>query len=203
VQAVRAQFRYKGTNAVCEPGGFNDRDDLAFAVADAARYDSALGVPRCSRVAAACDTGMLLNGRGTAAGAAEPNQPNTLGGTCADGNSASLPEGAIDRIRVSHAYGWNPAPGRTAVVEVEARIAAATDRVDLYYTGNAAAPVWTRFATLVPNPELGTQLLGATYSLPTGTMQAVRANLRRQGTLSDCPSGSNNDHDDLVFAVGQ
>jgi hypothetical protein len=32
LQAVRAQFRYQSTNASCSAGGYNDRDDLVFAV---------------------------------------------------------------------------------------------------------------------------------------------------------------------------
>jgi hypothetical protein len=35
LQAVRVQFRYQSTNANCAAGGFNDRDDLVFAVTSA------------------------------------------------------------------------------------------------------------------------------------------------------------------------
>jgi hypothetical protein len=145
---------------------------------------------------------MLLNGRDTIAGGAEPNQPNALGGTCADGTSASPIEGSVDRIRVSQVFGWNPTPGRVMAVEVEARIASTTDRLDLYYAGNAAAPAWTYLTTVVPT-NTGAQVLSTTYALPAGSLQALRASLRRQGAFSICPSGSFNDRDDLVFAVGQ
>ena len=35
VQAVRVQYRYQGSAVACASGGYNDRDDLAFAVASA------------------------------------------------------------------------------------------------------------------------------------------------------------------------
>jgi len=34
IQAVRVNFRWSGSVGPCTPGGYNDRDDLAFAVAD-------------------------------------------------------------------------------------------------------------------------------------------------------------------------
>jgi hypothetical protein len=74
--------------------------------------------------------------------------------------------------------------------------------VDLYYAANANAPAWVHFATLTP-AQTGAQMLWDRYVLPSGSLQAVRANLRRQGAPSTCPAGTFNDHDDLVFAVGQ
>ena len=43
--------------------------------------------------------------------------------------------------------------------------------------------------------------ISTTYTLPTGSIQAIRANFRYQGTASSCSSGGYDDHDDLVFAV--
>jgi hypothetical protein len=40
-QAVRAAFRYGGAEAVCTPGGFDDRDDLVFEVGDGTPDDAA------------------------------------------------------------------------------------------------------------------------------------------------------------------
>ncbi len=40
------------------------------------------------------------------------------------------------------------------------------------------------------------------YTLPNGSLQAIRANFRFSGRASACTVGGYNDHDDLVFAVG-
>jgi len=45
------------------------------------------------------------------------------------------------------------------------------------------------------------QALSTTYTLPTGALQAIRANFRYQGSASSCSTGAYDDHDDLVFAV--
>jgi len=47
----------------------------------------------------------------------------------------------------------------------------------------------------------GLQTLSLTYTLPVGTMQAVRAHFRNQGEPSPCGTGRLDDHDDLAFAV--
>ena len=41
----------------------------------------------------------------------------------------------------------------------------------------------------------------AQYTLPTGSLQAVRASFRYQGSATPCSNGSYDDADDLVFAV--
>merc|ERR1712183_37751 len=61
-----------------------------------AEFDSSLGVPRCSGVAAGCDSGDLLNGRGCS----ETNGPNTLD-SCADGVSA------IEAVESINVYALN------------------------------------------------------------------------------------------------
>jgi bacterial leucyl aminopeptidase len=43
--------------------------------------------------------------------------------------------------------------------------------------------------------------LSATFTLPTGSLQAVRAQFRYQGEASVCTTGPYNDHDDLIFHV--
>jgi bacterial leucyl aminopeptidase len=45
------------------------------------------------------------------------------------------------------------------------------------------------------------QTLSATYTLPTGTLQAVRARFRYNGSDAACGTGAYDDHDDLIFAV--
>ena len=74
------------------------------------------------------------------------------------------------------------------------------DRLDLYRAPNAASPTWTLIATLTPTAA-GAQTLSATYTLPAGSVQAVRAQFRFQGSASACTLGSYNDQDDLIFAV--
>jgi bacterial leucyl aminopeptidase len=76
----------------------------------------------------------------------------------------------------------------------------ASDRLDLYTASNVNAPAWTLLTTLVPTAT-GAQTLSAQFVLPSGWLQAVRANFRWDGSASPCTAGSYNDHDDLVFAV--
>src|SRR5712671_4342760 len=54
-------------------------------------YDSTLKAPKCVNVASGCDSGpSLLLGRDTLAGGSEPNQPNTINNSCADGTSGTF-----------------------------------------------------------------------------------------------------------------
>jgi leucyl aminopeptidase len=169
--------------------------------AQTAVFDAAVQAPRCSTVGSSCDSGALVNGRDGRG--PEPNQPNTINDSCADGTSGTFhADESNDRIRVSTTDGSLFAAGKT--VRVEATVWAWTtpsaDRLDLYYTANASAPGWTFLATLTP-PAAGAQTLSATYTLPSGPLQAVRARFRYQGTASPCATGGYIDHDDLVFAV--
>jgi hypothetical protein len=76
------------------------------------------------------------------------------------------------------------------------------DHLDLYFAANANSPSWTFLTTITPTAaQGGVQTFSATYTLPSGALQAVRAQFRYQGTASSCTTGSFNDHDDLVFAV--
>jgi hypothetical protein len=165
-------------------------------------FDSALQAPKCATVSASCDSGAaLLLGRGSVG--PEPNQPNTIADSCTDGTSGTFhSDESNDRIKVSTVDGTNFAPGKQ--VRIDATVWAWTtpsqDALDLYYTGNANSPAWTFIATLVP-PAAGAQTLSATYTLPSGALQAVRARFRYQGSASACAAGSYIDHDDLVFAV--
>ncbi len=165
-------------------------------------YDAASRAPRCSSVGVSCDSGAsLLLGRATKG--PEPNQPNTINATCADGTSGTFHvDESNDRLKVATVDGTNFAPGKQ--VRVEATVWAystfSSDRLDLYYTGNAAAPAWTLIGTLAPTAA-GAQTLSATYTLPAGTLQAVRAQFRFQSAVGTCSTGGYNDRDDLIFAV--
>jgi hypothetical protein len=170
--------------------------------AQTAIFDPVLQVPKCAAVGSSCDSGASLllgrDGRGP-----EPNQPNTINDSCADGTSGAFHvDESNDRIRVSTTDGTNFSPGKT--VRVDATVWAWTtpsaDRLDLYFAANAASPSWTFIGTLTPGAA-GAQTLSATYVLPSGGLQAVRARFRFQGSASPCAAGSYNDHDDLVFAV--
>ena len=170
--------------------------------AQAAVYDATLRAPKCAVTGSSCDSGAsLLLGR--AAVGPEPNQPNTINGTCADGTSGVFHfDESNDRIKVSTLDGTDFAGGKTVRVDatVWAYATFSADRLDLYYAANAASPTWTLITTLTP-PAAGAQTMSATYTLPAGALQAVRAQFRFQGSASACTSGSYNDHDDLVFAV--
>jgi PKD repeat protein len=153
-------------------------------------------------VGAYCDTGVLVDGRGTMG--PEKNAPNTLNSSCADGNSGTYhSDESLDRLRVSTLDGSPMAPGKTVKIEatVWAWSSGTSDSLDLYYTGDAANPTWTFLTTLKPAAG-GAQVLSATYTLPAGGMQAVRGGFRYSSTAGSCTTGSYDDRDDLVFAVG-
>jgi hypothetical protein len=212
LQAVRAQFRYQGSAPTpCLPGNFNDRDDLVFAVsggtpgpAVTATFDATLRAPRCTTVGRSCDSGAsLLLGRDTLSSGSEPNQPNTVNASCGDGTAGLFhSDESNDRLRVETLDGSPFAAGKP--VRVTAAVWAWTtpgeDHLDLYFAANAASPTWTLIGTLTP-ATAGINALSATYTLPAGTMQAVRARFRYQGSESACTVGAFDDHDDLVFAV--
>ena len=148
--------------------------------AQTALFDTALQAPRCGVVGSSCDSGAALllgrDGRGP-----EPNQPNTINDSCADGTSGTFHlDESNDRIRVLTTDGTSFAPGKT--VRIEATVWAWTtpsaDRLDLYYAANASSPSWTFLATLTPTVA-GASTLNATYSLPSGGFQAVRARFRQ------------------------
>ena len=164
-------------------------------------YDPALRAPRCSGVGSSCDSGVLLAGRGTVG--PEANAPNTLHRSCTDGSAGTYHfDESNDRLRVATLDGTPFAPGKT--VRVEATVWAwagyTSDKLDLYRAADAGASVWIHIATLTPRAA-GAQTLTATYTLPAGTLQAVRARFRYVGAASPCGAGVFNDHDDLAFGV--
>jgi trimeric autotransporter adhesin len=173
--------------------------------AQTAVFDTVLQAPTCATVGTSCDSGAtLLNGRDTISGGAEPNQPNTINDSCADGTSGTFHgDESNDRLKVSTTDGSNFAPGKTVRIDATVWVwtgGPTNDHLDLYFAANAASPSWTFLTTI--NPTVGgAQTLSATYTLPSGALQAVRARFRYQGSASSCTTGSFDDHDDLVFAV--
>jgi subtilisin family serine protease/PKD repeat protein len=166
-----------------------------------ASYDATLKAPRCTDPGAYCDTGTLVKGRGNLG--PEQSAPNTINSSCLDGTSGTyLGDESLERIRISTLDGSPLAAGKTVKVDVTvwAWSSGSSDSLDLYYTGNANNPSWTFLATVKPAAG-GMQVLSATYSLPAGTLQAVRGNFRYTGSVGSCTTGAYDDRDDLVFPV--
>jgi hypothetical protein len=166
-----------------------------------ASYDAVLRAPRCATAGVSCDSGLLLTGRGNLG--PELHAPNTINSSCGDDSAGSFhSDESNDQIRVVSVDGTRFAPGKT--VRIEAQVWAwsspSTDKLDLYYAANANAPVWTYLTTLTPSVP-GAQTLSATYVLPAGQLQAVRARFRYLGSAAPCGAAAFTDHDDLVFAV--
>jgi hypothetical protein len=170
-----------------------------------ATYNSTFKAPSCGSVGSGCDSGpSLLLGRDTLSGGAEPNQPNTINNSCADGTSGTFhSDESNDRLVIQTTDGSNLAPGKT--VKVSATVWAysgfTSDHLDLYYAANASSPSWVLIGTITPTAA-GAQTLSANYTLPSGSSQAVRAQFRYLGSATSCSTGGYDDHDDLVFAVG-
>jgi len=169
-----------------------------------AGYDATLKAPKCASAGSSCDSGTsLLLGKDTMSGGAEPHQPNTINSACADGTSGTFhSDESNDRIVVSSTNGGALTHGNTVTVTatVWAWNTGSSDSLDLYYTANANSPSWVLIGTIVP-PVGGAQAISRTYTLPTGSLQAVRANFHYLGSASSCSTGAYDDHDDLIFAV--
>ena len=98
--------------------------------------------------------------------------------------------------------GWRPraaAACRTAADLVQETWLRVHRARATFAPGGAVLP-WI-YAPIRMIRSTGAGTLSATYTLPTGTLQAVRARFRYNGTAAACGTGSYDDHDDLVFAV--
>ena len=177
-----------------------------------AEYDPGLHAPVCSEVSNLCDSTGLLEGRGPMG--PELHAPNTLDG-CEDGtlNDSTFHPEQIHWLKVSRADGRPFVGGRRVRVDIAVEVprssADGSLSIDLYSASDATAPAWTylRSISLSPNiyPEQrGFHVASAEYVLPSGSLQAVRANFWDGSTLpSSCGTGTTEDRDDLAFAVGQ
>jgi len=167
-----------------------------------ASYDPVLKAPRCSTVGYRCDSGTLLKGRGPLG--PEANAPNTIHDSCADGTTGTYRgDESIEGLKLATTDGSPLAPGKTVTITatVWAYSTYTADTLYLYGAADANNPVWTLIATLVPTAaDLTT--LSATYTLPAGALQAIRGNFRYSGGEGSCTTGSWDDRDDLIFAVG-
>eukprot|EP00985_Skeletonema_marinoi_P027483 scaffold22633_cov83-Skeletonema_marinoi.AAC.1 len=172
-----------------------------------ASYDEVLGAPKCS-FASSCDSGILLNGRANINNGAEPNQPNTLN-TCTDGPAGSYhSDESIDRIVVTRASGGDGDLTEGDEVTITATIwcwgTGSNDRIDFYYASDASNPVWTQIGDRKTCPGGGAQTMTASFTLPPGSLQAVRANLMYGSSdagVNKCVTSSYDDTDDLVISV--
>lgn len=167
-----------------------------------ATYNTTLKAPWCGSVGSSCDSGpSLLYGRASISGGAEPNQPNTINNSCSDGTSGSYhSDESSDRITVATTDGSPLAAGKSVRITVNVWAYSTADVLDLYSAADANNPNWVFLDTITPSGS-GAQTLSTTFTLPTGGLQAIRANFRYQGSASPCSSGSYDDHDDLIFAV--
>ncbi|MDY7230117.1 S8 family serine peptidase [Hyalangium rubrum] len=165
-------------------------------------YDATLKAPKCGTVGALCSTGTLVKGRGGLG--PEVNAPNTINNSCADGTSGSYQsDESLEALKVSTSDGSDFAPGKSVTIEAKvwAYSGFTSDFLDLYYAADANNPSWTFIGTLQPTAG-GLQTLTATYTLPSGNLQAIRGAFRYNGTAGSCGTGGYDDRDDLVFAVG-
>jgi hypothetical protein len=172
---------------------------------NAAAYNSTLKAPGCSIPGSACDSGTLLAGRDNITNGHELNQPNTIHSACADATIGTYrTDESIERLRVTTLDGTTLAPGKVVRIDVDVWALYSGDRLDLYYTNDAANPIWIYITTLSPASS-GPLTLSATYTLPAGGLQAIRAHYRdgnAGGGVSSCAQNSWDDHDDLIFAAG-
>jgi hypothetical protein len=166
-------------------------------------YNSTLKAPGCATVGSGCDSGpSLLLGRASLSGGAEPNQPNTINNSCADGTSGTFhSDESNDRLAIATTDGSPLAAGKTVKVTATVWAYGTTDALDLYSAANANSPSWVLLSTITPSAA-GAQTLSTSFTLPAGNLQAIRANFRYQGSASPCSTGAYDDHDDLIFAVG-
>ncbi|MGB7220414.1 MAG: S8 family serine peptidase, partial [Vicinamibacterales bacterium] len=204
VSLTGARYRVVATNAVAS--ATSNAATLTVVAFTFATYDATLKAPKCGPGASGCDSGTLLVGRDTMAGGAEPNQPNTILNACSDGTLGIFHvDESNDRIRISTLDGTPFATGKTVRIDATVWVfSAESDDLYLYYSSNPSAPspTWTFLTVLVP-PATGARTLSATYTLPSGSLQAVRAAFRfgSASITNGCASGPYNDHDDLIFSV--
>jgi phosphatidylethanolamine-binding protein (PEBP) family uncharacterized protein len=165
-------------------------------------FDATLKAPKCGTVGSACDSGpSLLLGRGTISGGIEPNRPNTINNSCTDGNTGTFhSDESNDRLVVATTDGSALTHGKVVTVTATVWAFNTSDFLDVFSAANANSPTWVLVAT-IKAPGAGLRTLSTSFTLPTGTLQAVRANFRFQGSASACTAGQFNDHDDLIFAA--
>jgi kumamolisin len=177
--------------------------------AQTATYNSTYKAPACLTVGTSCDSGpSLLLGRDNMSGGAEPNQPNTIANSCADGTYGTFhSDESNDRIVVASSSG-NLTHGTSVTVTASVWAWSTTqDYLDLFYTASVTSPSWVLIKSNIAPTKAGAEnTLSATFTPPTAGTYAVRAQFRyttrKVSSPSACQSNSGyDDHDDLIFAV--
>lgn len=178
-----------------------------------AAYSSVYAAPLCNVARPSCKTGSLVLAHGAGVPSipspGEPNYPNTLGGTCADGTFGVFHSNpSLDYLSIATTSGGNLAAGQAVTVRADVWVSfsPADDRFDLFHTANADANpvVWTPItnATNIAFSASGAQTFTTSFVLPSGgARQAIRGQVRVLGSAAPCVAGDFNDRDDLVFAV--
>ena len=174
------------------------------AEARVAVFDSDYGVPKCTEEGTSCDSGSLLNGRGTITNGSETNLSNTnkYGNTCIDGNSGAYHvDESIDQITVTagDVDDQGPIPsgdfitegGRAYVsVKVWCWSTFTSDTLDIYLASDPSMPDM-QLLDSVTCPGPGAQTIVRAFDVPSGTNQAmIRANFRYGGSESTCSNGN-------------
>ncbi|WPB82344.1 Ig-like domain-containing protein [Archangium violaceum] len=178
-----------------------------------AAYDPTWAAPACATVGSTCDSADLLSLRGPTL--EEVHQPNTVGGSCADGSWGTSGYGTgpwLERLVVSRSDGTPFAVGKEVTVQATVQPSSGywNESLDLYVAADPANPSWTLVATLFPSYVSGKlSTLSATYLMPLSGQHVLRGVYRTNGRStapSPCislpPGGGIDDHDDLVITVG-
>ncbi|MEQ9500131.1 MAG: dockerin type I domain-containing protein [Deltaproteobacteria bacterium] len=173
--------------------------------AASATYLAQYAAPGCDELAASCDTGTLVESRGNIG--PELNTPNTLFGTCLDGNGAGTHANeSIERIVVRSPNGANIAPYTTLQIDVTTKAYGngTSDFLDVYYTDDIGSLQWTHVGTL-QGIVGGEHTYSMEHFIRTGDqLHAFRTQWRYMGGLTPpgpCSQGYYTDHDDLIFSV--
>ena len=168
-------------------------------------FDAALAVPKCQGTVALCDTGGLVEGRADMLDGAEPHQPNTLLGQCADGTLGTFhSDESIDRLVLSPVAAAQLAPGGTASLDVTVWcFDPAIDGLQVFVADDARAPVWRLVSTLTATAS-GAQTLTVPVTIPATTKPVFRAQWGTEGAQAGvCGTGFFTDQDDLLLAFDE
>jgi fibronectin type 3 domain-containing protein len=175
----------------------------------AAAYNSTYKAPTCAN-GKSCDTGTLVNGRGTMTNKNETNRPNTINNQCTDGNSGTYgSDENIEQITVATSDGACLAKGKTITITAKVYCySTSTDYLDMYYTTNVTTPSWTKITSTTRKcTATGWQNISVGYTIPstapTGN-HGVRVNYRYNtatAPTTGCSTGSYDESDDVVFYV--
>ncbi len=170
-----------------------------------ATYSSTYKAPACTSNACACEApSSLLQCRDSKG--PEPNQPNTVNTSCADGTYGTChSDESIESIKVATSDSTNFAVGKTVNITVTAYCYSTADRVTLFYSTSATSPSWSKVGSTQTCSGSGykTFTFSKTLGGSSGSLQAFRAQMTYNvdpGTNA-CYSGSYNDRDDIVIKL--